>query len=312
MTTRKYWMTPTAMIFTALFLQALPCSGKTAFMIGNSFTHNSEPYSIPAIAAQKSDPLTVGAHIKSGSPVHNIWGSPDNAREISKEFGKYRDALTKHSWDVVTLQPFYKRPGEGFPQSTMQSDIDTILKFIELARGNPANRKTKFYIYESWPFLWTGKPFQQAWDGTTKDELTAPAMHTRDYYEYLLKRLREKTDAEVHIIPVPEVMYELDKQMQAGKVPGLTGIGDIMKDKLHLDPGLGHYIASVTVYATIFGKNPAGIVKPEGHYDDGNKELLTPQMCEIVNNTVWDVVSKNPSTGVGGAADSKNAAGGKK
>jgi hypothetical protein len=137
-------------------------------------------------------------------------------------------------------------------------------------------------------------------------------MHTRDYYEYLLKRLREKTDAEVHIIPVPEVMHELDKQMQAGKVPGLTGIGDIMKDKLHLDPGLGHYIASVTVYATIFGKNPAGIVKPEGHYDDGNKELLTPQMCEIVNKTVWDVVSKNPSTGVGGAADSKNAAGGKK
>jgi len=312
MTTRKYWMTPAAVICTALFLQALPCSGKTAFMIGNSFTHNSEPYSIPAIAAQKSDPLTVGAHIKSGSPVHNIWGRPDDGREISKEFGKYREALTKHQWDVVTLQPFYKRPGEGFPQSTMQSDIDSILKFIEFARENPANRKTKFYIYQSWPFLWTGKPFQQAWDGAAKDELTAPTLHTRDYYEHLLKRLREKTDAEVHIIPVPEVMYELDKQMQAGKVHGLTGLGDIMKDKLHLDPGLGHYIASDTVYATLFNNSPSGIVKPEGHYDDGNKELLTPQICEIVNKTVWDVVSKNPSTGVGGAVDSKNAAGGKR
>jgi hypothetical protein len=104
-------------------------------------------------------------------------------------------------------------------------------------------------------------------------------------------------------------MYELDKQMQAGKVPGLTGIGDIMKDKLHLDPGLGHYIASATVYATLFGKNPGGLVKPDGHYDDGNKELLTPQMCEIVNKTVWDVVSKNPSTGVGAAEDSKGADG---
>ena len=312
MTTRKYWMTPTAVICTALFLQALPCSGKTVLMIGNSFTHNSMPYSIPAIAAQKSDSLTVGAHIKSGSPVHNIWGSPDNAREISKDFGKYRDALTKHPWDVVTLQPFYKRPGEGFPQSTMQSDIDSILKFIELARENPANRKTKFYIYESWPFLWTGKPFQQAWDTTTKDELAAPTMHTRDYYEHLLKRLREKTDAEIHTIPVPEVMYQLDRQMQAGKVPGLTGIGDIMKDKLHLDPGLGHYIASVTVYATLFAKNPGGLVKPEGHYDDGNKELLTPQMCEIVNKTVWDVLSKHPSTGVGAVAEPENAAGEKK
>jgi hypothetical protein len=78
-------MTPVAVICTALLVQALPCSGKTVFMIGNSFTHNAMPYSLPAIAAQKSDSLTVGAHIKSGSPVHNIWGSPDNAREISLE-----------------------------------------------------------------------------------------------------------------------------------------------------------------------------------------------------------------------------------
>ena len=63
------------------------------------------------------------------------------------------------------------------------------------------------------------------------------------------------------------------------------------------------------MYATLFGKNPAGIVKPEGHYDDGNKELLTPQMCEIVNTTVWDVVSKNPLTGVGGAAGSTSPVG---
>lgn len=199
-----------AMICAAFLVPALPCSGepaaggKTVFMIGNSFTHDSMPYSIPALAAQKSDSLTVGAHIKSGSPVHNIWGSPDAAREVSKDFGKYRDALTKHQWDVVTLQPFYKKPGEGLPQSTMQSDIDSILKFIELARENPANRKTKFSIYERWPFLWTGKP--------------------------------------------------------------------------------------------------------EGHYDGGNQELLTPQMCEIVNTTVWDVVSKHPSTGVGEPADSKNPA----
>ena len=55
MTTRKHWSNPIAVICTALFFQALPCSGKTVFMIGNSFTLNSMPYSIPAIAAQKSD-----------------------------------------------------------------------------------------------------------------------------------------------------------------------------------------------------------------------------------------------------------------
>ena len=275
-----------------------PGHAKTVYMIGNSFTHNSEPYSLPAIAAQKSDVLTVGAHINSGSPVHNIWGRPDDAREVSPEFGKYREALTNHQWDVVTLQPFYKKPYEGFPQSTMQSDIDSILKFIELARENPANKKTKFYIYESWPFLWVGKPIQQVWDTTTKDELTAPTMHTRDYYEHLLKRLKKKTDAEIHIIPIPEVLYELDKKMQAGEVPGLTGIGDITGDKLHLDAGLGHYLAGVTVYATLFGRNPAGLVKPEDHYDGEKEGLFTPQILNVLHDVVWAVVSKHAYTGV--------------
>ncbi len=278
--------------------KSTPGGPRTVYMIGNSFTHNAEPYSLPALAEQKSDSLTVGAHIKSGSPVHNIWGRPDVAREVNPDFGTYRAALPNHPWDAVTLQPFYKKPFEGFPQSTMQSDIDSILKFIELARENPANQKTKFYIFESWPFLWTGRPFQQVWDATTQDELTAPTMHTRDYYEHLVKRLKKKTDAEIHSIPVSEVLYELDKKMQAGEVPGINGIGEIMADKLHLDHGLGHYIASVTVYATLFGRNPAGLVKPEGHYDAEREGLFTPQILNVLHDVIWTVVSSHAYTGV--------------
>jgi len=288
-----------AAVIAALVLsQTLPGGAETVYMIGNSFTHNSMPYSLPALAREKSDTLTVGAHINSGSPLHNILGRPDDGREISPDFGKFRDALTKHRWDAVTLQPFYKRPFEGFPQSTMQTDIDSILSFIELTRRNPANKNTKYYIYESWPFLWTGKPFRNAWDATTVDDPSTATSHTRDYYEHLLKRLRAKSDAEFYIIPIPEVMYELDGKMQAGRVPGLGGIGDLMKDKLHLDPGLGQYIAGVTVYATLFGKNPEGLVKPDGHYDSDSKNLFTPEIYAVIHKTVWEVVSRHPYTGI--------------
>jgi len=286
------------MAVAALFFQATPCHAKTAFMIGNSFSHNSGLYSLSALAQQDSNKLTIGAHINSGSPLHNIWGRPDDGREISPDFGKFRDALPKHKWDVVTLQPFYKRPYEGFPQSSMQTDIDSILLVIELTRKNPANNNTKFYIYTSWPFLWTGKPFQEAWDKTTVNDPSTPTAHSRDYYEHLVKRLRSRTDAEIFIIPIPEVMYELDKKMQAGKVPGISGIGDIMGDKLHLDAGLGHYLAGVTVYATLFGKNPAGLVKPDGHYDGKNSNLFTPQVYKVLHQTIWEVVSNHAYTGV--------------
>jgi len=287
-----------AAVAAVLFCLAIPCQAKNVYMIGNSFSHNSGLYSISALARQDANQLTVGAHINSGSPLHNIWGRPNDGREISPEFGKYRNALAKYKWDVVTLQPFYKRPYEGFPQSSMQTDIDSILRFIELTRKNPANRATKFYIYTSWPFLWTGKPFREAWDQITVDDLSTPTSHSRDYFEHLVKRLRSQTDAEIFIIPVAEVMYELDKKMQTGKVPGIDGIGDIMGDKLHLDAGLGHYVAGATVYATLFRKDPAGLVKPKGHYDGKNADLFAPQLCEIVHKTIWDVVCAHAYTGV--------------
>ena len=307
MLTRRFLLTSVTMVVAALFFQGTPCRAQTAYMIGNSFSHNSELYSLSALAEQNSDKLTIGAHIKSGSPIHNIWGSPNNGREISPTFGKYRDALTKHTWDAVTLQPFYKRPMGKFPQSTMQTDIDSILLFIKLARTNPANKKTKVYLYASWPFLWTGKPFQKAWDANTVDALTTPTSHSRKYYEYLVTRMRARTDAEIFLIPIPEVMYELDKKMQAGKVPGFTGIGDIMGDKLHLDHGIGHYLAGVTVYATICRTNPTGLVKPDGHYDSKDKKPLTPQMTKLINTTVWDVVSKHAYTGVSPKSEKKPA-----
>ena len=275
-------------------------------MIGNSFTHNAQPYSLPALADQQGVELSVGAHIKSGSPVHNIWHHAKNAREVSETYGKYPDALTKHRWDAVTLQPFYKKPYQGLPASTMQTDIDTILKFIDLTRGNPANSKTRFYLYTSWPFLWTGKPLPTVWDKTTPDELTALTMHTRSYYRQLAKRLRSKTDAQIHVIPVGEAICEMDKQMQAGDVPGFKAMADIMGDKLHLDHGLGHYLAGVTVYATVLGRNPAGLVKPKGHYDGKEGEskdaLFTPEVLKILHDTVWRVVTACPDAGVAAGA----------
>jgi hypothetical protein len=86
--------------------------------------------------------------------------------------------------------------------------------------------------------------------------------------------------------------------MQAGKVPGISSISEIMGDKLHLDAGLGHYLAGATVYATLCGVNPAGLVKPEGHYDAEKDGLFTAETLKVLHETIWEVVSKNAYTGV--------------
>ena len=100
---RPTHMIPVVAIALHALCHAEPSRAESIYMIGNSFTHNSQPYSLPALAQQQGVELSVGAHIKSGSPVHNIWANPKNAREVSETYGKYPDALTKHQWDAVTL-----------------------------------------------------------------------------------------------------------------------------------------------------------------------------------------------------------------
>ena len=99
-------------------------------------------------------------------------------------------------------------------------------------------------------------------------------------------------------IPVAEVMVELDRRLQAGAVPGINDIRDIMSDVLHLDEGVGTFLAGLTVYATLFGADPAGIVKPAGYYDGINPALFTQDLYDTWWETVWDVVSTHPDTGV--------------
>ncbi len=284
-------------VVTACLLATNPCSAETAFFIGNSFTRNCQPASLPAFAAEGGKELTTGWHIKNGSPLHNIWGSPSSVNDVSATFNTFAGALPNHQWDAVTLQPFYKGDYQGFGPATMRTDISSIKSFINLTRQNPANVDTKFYVYTSWPLMWLGKPYQQVWDGPVTDDLSTWSYHQRDYYEHLINRVRAETDAEVNMVPIGEVMYELDKKMQAGELPGYDGIGDIMADGLHLDAGLGEYLASATVYATIFGESPAGLTKPAGHYD-GGPGTFTPEVYDVFHETVWNVVSTHEYAGV--------------
>jgi len=288
-------------MFAFVLLLACPvgrAEDLSAYFIGNSFTRIAAPDGVAGLAAEQANGLTVGYHIYHAAPLHAILGTPNTTSVTSPSpYGKFANALPNYQWDAVTLQTFYKGSWNGFPPATMQTDIDSILSFISLARQNPANSDTKFYIYQSWPFIWTGTPFQQAWDAASVDDLSTWSNHKREYYEDLITRVRSQTDAEVYMIPVPEVLYALDTKMKAGQVPGYTSINQFFQtDQLHLDEGPGTYVAGATVYATLFGKDPAGLTRPAGYY--GSDSQFSPELYDALNETVWEVVSTNPYTGV--------------
>lgn len=167
--------------------------------------------------------------------------------------------------------------------------------YINLAIGNSPD--VQFFLYGRWPrkptdFQGTAQEWSDLWnrsytggyDGTNE---------TRDYFEQLAQALRDNHSSikPVLIIPIGEVFYNLNQQMQAGKISGYSNIWEVYSDGIHLN-NVGSYIAGLTVYSTIYKDDPRGTSLPT-NYGDINSSLVS-----VIQQAVWDVVSTYSWTGV--------------
>ena len=144
----------------------------------------------------------------------------------------------------------------------------------------------------------------------------------RAYFEQLMDILNEnykgKLKKPVLLIPVGDVLYELNERL--GKNPQ-KGDGDVVYsnirqfygDSTHLAPGVGRYIMAMTFYAALYRESPVGL--PIGAYNDlktyfslfhPDFQKITPNMQKLIQETVWDVVSKHPRAGIATATKTED------
>jgi uncharacterized protein DUF4886 len=275
-----------------LLVSLLPClamAGTTSYHIGNSLTWDSQPLGIAAIANQHGFDHVAGYHIRCSWPLNAISADPEETCvDPVPEYGTFAPALANHAWDAVTMQP---HPNAAF-NTTLATDETAILEFINIAQTNPANVDTTFYIYAAWP---RSGSYQSDWTQPVANADSTPTILAREYFTHLIERVRDATDAVVNMIPVGEVLYELDLRMRSGEVPGFTSIDQFYRDTLHLSWSFGRYTAAITTYATLFGKDPAGYTKPGGYY--GDESDFTPELYAAIHDAVWEVVPTHPYTG---------------
>ncbi|MDH3308539.1 MAG: S8 family serine peptidase, partial [Acidimicrobiia bacterium] len=175
----------------------------TSFHIGNSLTWDLEPVGLEALAAERGYRHDTGYHIRCGSTLEGIWANPTDTCVLPEpEFGFFTEALADHAWDAVMVQPY---PGAS---STLLDDESTVLNMIAMARDNPASQATRFYVYTGWPNLST---FGN-WAASAIDDDATPTVHAREYFEHLIRRVRLQTEADVFIVPVGDVLFELDQR----------------------------------------------------------------------------------------------------
>jgi hypothetical protein len=296
---------------------------KTArvFFIGNSVTDQINYDGLTELAKSRGITQIWGRHMIPGAPLSWLWDHQDGF--TTAPYGASQAALTNFTWDIVSFQPFDRRfTGD-------QSDKDVILRYLNLAKDRDAD--TQFYIYERWPRMESldGKgmsynknnfganqaiqpvslaqvlPYETAWNKTLTDgwDLTN---ESRDYFEKLTLTVRQATPQlkkSFLIVPVGEVMYQLNLLMKAGKVPGYSSIYQFYADVVHLRP-IGQYVVGCTYFATLYKQDPAGL--PVAPYSKGSDKISDADaaLAPLIQATVWKVVSTYPYAGIAPSASS--------
>ncbi len=255
------------------------------YWIGNSVTDTLNYNALKSMAATRDHNQIWGRQMIPGAPLSWLWDHPTDGF-MEQPFGYPSNALPNYTWDAISLQPFDR---------LLPSDQDYAGRFIDLALQNPANRDTQFYIYSRWPRknsdgslpyaqLWD-RPYTGGWDNTNE---------TRDYFEKLLGALRTEyaptLSKPILMVPVGDVLYELDKRMEAGQVPGFTDIIQLYADGIHFT-NVGRFVVGTTFYATLYKDDPRGL-------SGAAYNITDPALVAVIQDTVWDIVSTHPLSGV--------------
>ncbi len=268
----------------------------TSYHVGNSLTWDARVGDgLPPLAADAGLQLTTGYHIRCGNSLDYITANPNDTCVTPNSFGSYTDAFANHTWDAITLQPF--------SASTPRQEYLAFKTLVQQARQNPANLNTHFYLYASWPQRpLPGRSFYGEWYNPDAVDPDADLIRNANGFNWIFDQLKADPDlqgVQLSVIPVGDVLAELDFRIRAGLVPSFTIANPLYRDELHLN-NLARFAAANTVLATLFDQDPTG-TPTNSDFDTSPFQPapieITPDLATAVQEAVWYVVDSYPLRG---------------
>jgi hypothetical protein len=269
------------------------CATTYETALGNAFNYGS--------VFRSSTSLPFFYNVPGDTTTASYEGT--NTSLISKSYPNnvpWTGALPVKNWDVVTLQLY---PGAidlgGLTNANQGTDLAAINSFITDAHSSGNNVSTRFYIYAVWPQIRTfgdTNDYGVLWRATVANSPSQGSTRCRSYFTNVFNAVKV-TNPNIGMIPVGEVLYELDIKMKAGLVPGFSTVQQLYRDSTHFN-NLGRDIAGFTAYATIFDQSPVGLSNSPNigtgvytaPYTDPSPAAVAPAL-QIIQQTVWEVVT---------------------
>jgi hypothetical protein len=299
------------------------------YYLGNSLTDELKYDAFVELAKARGHEIVWGRQMSPGIPINALYGMKNGGGFTRPPFGPWGKALSEYSWDVMTMQPFgtlfepQMKAAREFCRELMNKSPDAQVYIYAQWPGKGGAQRAPMVqndavdwdlrfagpqdLYE--PPKWGTKDVpERLWYPRIVEALPAPLNGTfkdrslKHQYEAMVLGLnREKaTNRPVRLIPAGHVMQLLGQKMRAGLVPGYTSLWQLYQDGVHVT-NVGSYLVALTFYATIFGDSPVGL--PVGPYEGkpgfgADGVVISPELARVIQETVWEVVSSHPLTGV--------------
>lgn len=265
--------------------QSSTAAADSLYMIGNSLTDDANPLLVSEIAAQTGVTLQVGKHTRSGSSLKTNWDLPDGFSSTLDPFGNYESSLPHYDWDFLTFQP------HNGQSATQNEDFEMIGNFVNFAQSEGRNTDTQIYVYAGWPERFN----LDNWPGGIGVGPEEIMRYTNYYFDTLMQRLTIEYGDRAKLIPVGHVIEEIRLAADADLLPGFSSATELFRDLRHMN-FLGTYVAATTVHATLYGESPVGKQPtPLAQIDSRDPDLVA-----ALQQIIWNVVTRNPHTGVVG------------
>ena len=279
---RRAWLMSTAVVFTvtACGLEAAEApaapAGQRVFYTGHSFHMFVAPRIEQLVkSAGIEGHKLVGTQGIGGSRVIQHW-------ELEDGKNKARPALESGQVDVFTMAAHLALPDPG------------IANFTEL--GLKHNPNLKLFVQASWMLFDQTAPQQRVRDNSERDAVNLDELHAstaawRKNLETQVDELNMQHGKQaVFIVPAGDAVYELRRQIVAGKFPGVTKQSELFRDPI--GHGLGHVQALTAYcnYSAIYGRSPEGLSL--------NEQGVTPEQHALLQKIAWDTVSNYSRSGV--------------
>ncbi|QIE44579.1 hypothetical protein G5B38_02995 [Pseudohalocynthiibacter aestuariivivens] len=286
---------PSAEVVAAAYSVPLPAPADPlrVFHLGHSLVGRDMPAMLAQLAG---DGHQYDSQLGWGTSLKEHWepDAPINGFETENahpHFRDARDAIGSGDYDAVIL--------------TEMIEIKDAIKYHESAAylgkwaalARQASPAPQLYLYETWHNL-----------DDPKGWLTRIDADLSNHWENaLLLQILEPDAAHspMRVIPAGQVLARFVRSVEAmGGMVAMQGREDLFQrrddgtlDTIHLND-LGVYLVALTHYAVLYHRSPVGLPYQLKRADGSAADAPELQVAELMQQTVWEVVTGYPKTGV--------------